>query len=246
MQVAINPLSIDILDVTQKVKVGEERETNIIINPVAVLMPKFYLNPWDMSLQIIPEMMPSLTSSPQVSDVRYRVALWWYVKAMAVPYVVDQLICLLTAIEKLSEIHLIRGPYKTPCHHEIVNCPTCNKPLMHPVRGLSIKTFLIGEGLTEQEANDIWSVRQLIHGKNVFTSERLNHISILTGRLRYVVFRCLKPVLGMAADKPPMLISRDGPTLGSSIGLMGSRKIETLDLEIENALDLAKNGGAKE
>jgi hypothetical protein len=159
------------------------------------------------------------------------------VKSLAVPWVADRFLCLWIALEvlwerdgeKITEPYMVHG-----CGHEIEECPECGKDVSSLVRGSSLRAYLEGPARVGQEdARELWQLRQVVHGKNYFTRERAAKMDGQVGRLRAAVLRLLKEAMGLPDDVAPALIEVGGPVIGPSPWMGGHRPISESDLELD-------------
>lgn len=146
----------------------------------------------------VPVAVPDLRLGRFPSDPATRTSLWWYVKALDAHYGVDKFFCLWTAGEILWTASDVRvtAPYGTPCGHRIEACPECSESISREVRGASLRLFLTERGgLGESDVRDLWKLRQVVHGANVFTAARLEMLGRLTPSLQAAVLLLLKAAL---------------------------------------------------
>jgi len=109
--------------------------------------------------------------------------------------------------------------------------------------GASLRLFLTERGgLGESDVRDLWKLRQVVHGANVFTAARLEMLWRLTPSLQAAVLLLLKAALGDPRDKAPAIIPADGPILGHQISLFGDRVVEDSDVEIVRFLESLNRG----
>jgi hypothetical protein len=94
-----------------------------------------------------------------------------------------------------------------------------------------MKRFLVeGFAVEENVANRIWRARQMLHGAHAFESSFMAELAELSQQLRSVVVAALKQRLGIAAEQPPFA-ARTGLSISPFMGLGGTRKVTTKDLE---------------
>lgn len=235
-QAALPVVALDVIDVTPTLEVGQERDTRLVVNPSAVVTPKFLTGSMDFRWQEFPVPVPTLGPSAE-ADKRLRLALWWYVKSLAVPWVADRFVCLWIALEVLwdRDGEKITEPYRVHgCDHKLESCPECGNEISSLVRGASLRAYLMGPGgVSEDDARELWRLRQVVHGKNYFTRERASEMDGQVGRLRAAVLRLLKDAMGIPADVAPALLETGGPVIGPSPWLVGHREVTEADIELE-------------
>ncbi|MBW3578786.1 MAG: hypothetical protein KY462_13800 [Actinobacteria bacterium] len=235
-QAALPVVGLDVLDVTPTLEVGQERDSHFVANPAALVTPKFLTGSMNFRWQEYPVPVPTLGPTREADD-RLLLALWWYVKALAVPWVADRYLFLWIALEVLWERdgEKITAPYRVQgCDHEIEVCPECGNDVSSLVRGASLRAYLgDAAGVDEQDAREMWRLRQVVHGRNYFTRQRAAQIDAQVTRLRAAVLRLLKDAMGIPADVAPALLEVDGPVIGPSMWGMGRREITEADLALE-------------
>jgi hypothetical protein len=122
-------------------------------------------------------------------DVRTEAALGWHLKAMASPFLADQFMLNWIALEILwrgSGVS-VEAEYVAKCGHAISNCPICSKPTAREVRGASIQKYLTDVcGVDEQEARQMWRLRQIFHGDVAFDSAEMKRLNPTLQILRVV------------------------------------------------------------
>jgi hypothetical protein len=236
VQSSVPILSLDLLDVTPPLRLGDERDFQAWGQAPALLAPKFM--PMDPDFRWNEQVLtqPTLEGLPGTTDEKLRMVLWWYVKALDTPYVVDRFLFLWTAAEILWERSDFRvtGPYTADCGHTIVDCPTCSAPVDRLIRGASIREYLSSVGgLSDKKIKQLWEIRQAVHGRNVFREDRISVVSDLCGWLRSVVFNILRSELHWPDDMGPYLIEQDGPSLRAGMAVGGRHKLSEVDLELD-------------
>jgi hypothetical protein len=240
MQAALHVVACDLIDVSEPLNEGEQRDTRTDASPEASIAPKFKGLPPNFRWQDFPVMIPDLRNGRYPSDARTRMALWWYVKAMDVPYAVDKFVCYWTALEILwlsSDVQ-VTAPYQADCGHNISTCPECGKSIERQVRGASLRRYIVElGGLDENDARDLWKLRQVVHGADVFTSSRMEILGRLVPTLRAVVLSLLKAVLGDPLGQPPAMVALDGPILGHTMALLGHRIVDKDEITIVRFLE---------
>jgi hypothetical protein len=49
--------------------------------------------------------------------------------------------------------------------HEIHECPECGESLVKPVHDPSMKAYLVDRGMSQVDAEAMWKLRQMVHGR---------------------------------------------------------------------------------
>lgn len=250
MQAALHVVAVSLLDVTAPLVLGQERDSRSDANADALIAPKFSVPGPNFAWQEVPIDVPDLRFGRFPAEVPTRMALWWYVKALDAPYAVDKFVCLWTATEILwaaSDVK-VQQRYTAPCGHGIDACPTCGRSVERLVRGESLRTFLtLRAAVSADDTTEMWKLRQVVHGQDVFTSERLEALTRLGGTLRAAVLVLLKQAMGDPLDQPPVLLASGGPILGTLIAMTGHRPLTDDDIYAVNFLadiaDIAESTG---
>lgn len=237
-QAPIPIVGLELLDATPSLEEGQERDLWHQVNVESNVMPKFFAELPGFHWADVPVDTPRLYDSTEVESRKKRMALWWYIKSLAVPWTIDKFMCLWTAVELLSDDMGFRvdTPYKPDCGHEIHSCPECDKSVWRPARGRGIQKFLVEVGgLDESTARELWRLRQLVHGADVFTVEQTRQLLNQATLIRKVVLEQLKEALGFHATHPPLLVPATGPQI-SMMGLGGHRTIRADDVILDQEL----------
>lgn len=131
------------------------------------------------------------------------------------------------------------GPYKTNCGHEIAVCPTpgCGKSVERPLIGDSVKEFLLEKGFSIQETNKLWTIRQIVHGKDLFSLPSLNEASILVNKLQIIIFNYLQSKIKLEELFPSVDLSAV-QSIPQNIMLTGYRNVVGSDIEIAEAFEV--------
>jgi hypothetical protein len=207
MQHLIPVVEAEVLDITEPVNVGEEREAVLFPYPAGPRLTKFqsFFQLGGVMTVEVPTVAPLDTS-----EARSDAALGWHLKAMASPFVAEQFMLNWIALEILwrrSGVS-VEAEYTPSCGHTITNCPTCSKPTTREVRGASIRKYLTDVcGLSDGDARRMWRIRQMFHGDVAFDSDEMNDLPAMIQVLRMVVVSELKNVLGIDAGSPPFAIA---------------------------------------
>jgi hypothetical protein len=217
---------LEIIDVTPPVAVGDER------TEVSFTAPPYdrYIRAVEM-LAIRGRLIGELPEAVDTFDSKTAAVLRWFVKALSTDLLHDQFIFLWVALEILCDACDVRveQPYVGPCQHEIPECPECGRPTTRMVRGATIKAYLQRYGVTMQQANQLWQMRQLMHGAIPFDSKKLQNLGTLVQPLRAVVAAGLKSKLGKANDDPP-IVAAEGFIVHPAMALSGTRQINENDI----------------
>ena len=217
MQAALHVVSLDVLDATPPLRVGEERECLSHVPADTAVSGKFGEMPQTPSWSEYSVHAPDLREGPVPSSPRARMALWWYIKGLDTTCVVDKFIFFWTSLEILwtaSDVK-VETTYVTACGHTVESCPVCGRSVTRVVQGPSMRSFLAEQAEVDSgDAARLWQLRQVVHGKDVFDAEQAE-LSRLTAVLRAAVLRVLKAMLGEPLDQPPLLIWTPGLLLGN-------------------------------
>lgn len=234
MQTALHVAGFDMLDVTEPLAVGENRDVHNYAGAESTIAPKFSGLPPDFTWQEFAVDVPHLAANRLPSTTPDRMALWWYVKGLDVPYAVDKFVCFWTAVEILWDQSNIRvsQPFNPPCGHLLNACPDCGRPVTRVVRGASIKQFLREEGgMSDDAAAEVWKLRQVVHGRNAFSADRLPVLGRMVTELRSALLALLKRRLHIPDGELPAIVRAGGPILGHLFVAIGHRPIDEVDVE---------------
>ena len=241
MQHALHVVSLDLMDVSAPLIDGEYRAVEIHGHADARVAPKFSIPPADFSWSLTFMTAPLLERGPFAEERRVRTALWWYVKSLDAPYLVDKFICLWTALEvlwALSDVS-VSAPYTATCGHQITECPHCGQSVSREVRGASLKQFMTQHGgVSVTQAKKLWQTRQVVHGHDVFSPSGLDELFELVPALRAAVLTMLKGNLGLPLEQPPAFSRADGPSFTTVLILEGDRIVSRDHLDDVTALAL--------
>lgn len=233
MQSALHVVAFSMIDATLPLHLGENRESQSHANADGQLAAKFAPLAMNFAWQEVPVPIPDLRAGRFPTDQKTRMTLWWYVKSLDTPYAIDKFVCLWTAVEILwaDSGSTTRTPYVAPCGHTIDSCPECGTSLARAARGQSIQRFLREQGsLTGEVAARMWRLRQLLHGKDVFTTHEVQTVGELAVTLRASVLSLLKAKLDDPADQPPMMFPAGGPVMGLFLAASGIRALDDDDV----------------
>jgi hypothetical protein len=233
-QQALLPLSLELLDVSPPLSLNDQRDNLNIGNPETMLLYKFFQFP---SLQIPTDYLPILGNVDVIENKSDQIALWWYIKSLSTPFLIERLSFFTTIIDIISKPHKV-GPYKTNCGHEIAVCPTpgCGKSIERPLVGDSVKEFLMANGFSNEEANKLWKIRQIVHGKDLFSFPSLDEASVLVNKLQIIIFNYLTSKIKVENFFPTVDINAVLP-MPHNIMLTGYRNIVESDMEIAGAFE---------
>ncbi len=229
LQSAIRVMQLEAIDITPPISEGMERDYSTFPPPLGYPSPK--------SLSAFPPAVntnyyPDLSFCAKSCSPHGRSALRWYVKAIASPLVIDKFIFLWIALEILRSASKvsIKSPYIAMCGHEIPTCPVCGQPTLKEEMGKSIKMFLIDNlGIEESDADELWRLRQLLHGSNDLSFDDVEKLIGMDVILHEAVNNALKYELGFPQDAPPFISSKEGLML-SHFALGGKRQLNSIDL----------------
>jgi hypothetical protein len=188
---------IDALDTTPPVELGEERSWSAFTTtPVDIHMTR-----------------------------EEAAALRWFVKALATDALHDQFIFLWIALEIMCDASGVKvtEPYKCRHGHVIARCPTCDATTEQLVRGQTLRAYLEAHGASQQQAKDLWALRQLMHGVIPFDSARLESLGALVQALRSIVGGELKARFGLGVDRLP-IYAAEGLSIHPAMGMSGTTK----------------------
>ena len=216
----------EVVDITEPVAIGDERETVIFSDS------RFDRYARQMEMQAIQGLaLGRLPDLGTISDSKVAAALRWFVKSLETLLLHDQFIFLWIALEILSDRSGIRveEPYRGPCQHDIPNCPECGRPTSQMVRGATLRTFLEGLGVSVDDASALWRMRQLMHGAIPFDSKKLEALPALLQVLRAAVAAALKASLGWEQGAAPF-VAASGLSIHPAVGVGGTRAINDDDV----------------
>lgn len=232
MQTALHVVSLEIIDVTPPVRPGDERAWQAYAPADTAVSPKFGQMPPVMDWREVRADTPTLGGGPLPEDSKERMALWWYIKGLDASYAVDRYVCFWTSLEilwSLSDV-TVDAAYIAPCGHVVESCPECGRSLSRTVLGASMRSFLTERaGVEASDASQLWNLRQVVHGKNVFDPQQLD-LGRLTSVLRAAVLQLLKAASGPPQYDPPLLVKVGGLTMGNPVVLSGSRLLNDRDV----------------
>lgn len=230
MQQALIINNLEVLDITIPISVEEDRET--VMYPNGYMDPKFQ-NSTALGNQEL--LTPKIKAKYQIDHKEDKAAMRWYIKGLAAAFEVDKFIFYWIVVEILrTKTKGVEEPYNTKCKHQITHCPDCGEEISKFVLGPSIKKFLMEEcELTEKEAQDLWRMRQILHGENDLSIDASHKLPELTQLIRYAAFVSIKKFLnredtGLNINRNVMIIN--------NLGLSGKRKITEEELKRFNAL----------
>lgn len=217
----VSAYHLELLDLTEPVAEGEERET--------ILFPN-YVAPKDLETSFLGG-VPQLTGSVDYSSLTdaSKAALRWYAAGLRSLPDAQRFMAFWIALEIIAKGRsaAVHKPYKAPCGHEIPECPKCHKPTSRAVGGEQMKAFMQGEcGLLADEAGRLWRMRQLMHGANRLTPDALKELPQALSDLWRALLRALALTFDFAwtGDWHP------GVGVGN-MWMRGRRKVTAFDLD---------------
>lgn len=225
MGVALYAGQVMVTDITPPIAVGDQRRA------VAWSEPTFD-TPRSVEMGAIRgELLGSLPESLDLRESKTAAVLRWFVKSLGTDLLHDRFIFLWIALEILCDASDIKveAPYVGPCQHRIESCPECGRETTRLVRGATLKKYLTDCGVSEVQAAELWSMRQLMHGAIPFDSKKLLNLGVLVQPLRAVVAANLKERLGISPDAFPQ-VGMSGPALHPAMGMVGH--FEVIDEDI--------------
>ena len=222
MGAALALAQTEVLEITPPLVEGEEREVMIFgASP-------FDKNARSIDMQSIQGLLKGrLPESPVLPNSQAAAALRWFVKSLETVVLHDQFIFLWIGLEILCDESDARvdEPYAGPCGHEIRECPECGRPTTKMVRGATVRQFLQGLQVSDEDANALWRMRQLMHGAIPFDSTKLERLPSLVQVLRAASAAALKADLGWDTAAPP-IVAAGGLSIHPAIAVGGTRAIE--------------------
>lgn len=163
--VAVYDLSL--IDVTPPIVAGATRNT---MNIGGYHLPKHRPSTFNIRNQSIGE--PNFAEMPEPVSA----ALRWYSAASISQPDAQRYVALWIALEILArhKVAVTKAPYVAPCNHTIANCPECGATTEKSVEGKRMKSYLCDNlGTAETDADMLWKVRQLVHGRYRFRPRTL-------------------------------------------------------------------------
>jgi hypothetical protein len=216
---------VDMIDITPPIAADEERSS------ISYSAPPFdrYIRSVELGA-ITGRVIGELPATVDFLDSKTAAVLRWFVKALGTNLLHDQFIFLWIALEILRDASDVRveEPYTGPCQHQIPACPDCGRPTTRMVRGATIKKFLQSYGVPEQQAKELWAMRQLMHGSIPFDSKKLENLGGLVQPLRAAVAAGLKSKLGKTDDDPPT-VAAEGLMVHPALGFGGTQRVTAHD-----------------
>lgn len=235
LQSPIHTLQVHALDVSAPLQTGTDRECLVDPGVNERVAGLFFRGQADFQWQAEVVHQADLGIPPPL-DSKPRLALWWYLKSLYTPYIVDQFLFLWTSFEVFSPLPgaTEEGPIVPRCGHVLEACPECGVSTSRLVMGPSHQASLVQLGVRPEDAKSLWRIRQVVHGANRFkTLEDVHHIGSLVQILRAAVLNLLKGELKIPAWEGPIIQRVDGPVT-STPWVMGSQQITTDDIELES------------
>jgi hypothetical protein len=189
---------LSLVDVTLPAGVGDVRNTMII---AGYNLPKHRRSNFKLQDQHIGE--------PNFFEMHepVRAALRWHSAASINQPDAQRFVALWIALEILArhKVAVTSAPYVAPCGHTIATCPECERSTEKSVEGKRMKSFLIDHlGATKADADMLWDVRQLVHGRHRFRPKDIEKMPRATGLLWTIVRRALGTELGLTYEGDPV------------------------------------------
>lgn len=231
LQLPIPIHQLEVIDVTEPVAVGDERECLIFPPPVGYAHPKFQLTTFleDSETEIVPELRVDFSEL----DSRANAVIRWYHKVLAAQSESDKFIFLMICLEILCSDYVdkVKAPFKGPCGHEMTNCPTCNGSLERTVNGPTLKKYLVEElGMEAKTAEEAWAIRQMVHGANDLSQKKLSELPRVARALKASVVRGIAERLWGDQTRGP-IIGVNGAGILLQVHLVAFRQIKESDLD---------------
>lgn len=230
LQIPVPIYQLEIIDITGHPRPGDEREYLLFPYPIGYKHSKFgetaYLNTTST------EKRPELRVDFSTLTDRDRAVMRWYHKAIASTSETDRFLFLMICLEILVEEYAdqVKAPYKTKCGHDIYNCPECGESIELVVNGATLRKFLIEKfGMDEKTARDMWRLRQMVHGANDLSGEKMKKVPEVCRAQKCCVALGVKQKLGIPVECPPFF-GVDGPSVSTQVTLIGRRVIGESDL----------------
>lgn len=229
LQCPLKVCELEILDVTEPVAIGDDRD--MLIYPLPNGYDQYKLSRSVAMGNVTTVTLPALRDSYESLPRRTQDALDWYIKALHAQFDVDKYIFYWIAFEVLSkaEAESVEEPTRLRCGHTLANCLECGKSTSQFRQAATAIKFIESFGVDTPVAKRLWGMRQLVHGAKSFLPEKLKELGELTQVLRYVTASALKKSLGIDQDGYPV-VGAGAPSVGVPVGLGGRRPISVRDL----------------
>ncbi|AKS35915.1 hypothetical protein AFA91_32890 [Mycolicibacterium goodii] len=210
---------VEMVDISPPVSVGDERTAHRFSSPPfdRYMRSQEMLSIEGRQLGVLPESIDL--------DSKTSAALRWFVKALGTDVLHDQFIFLWIALEILCGMTpsiSVEQTYRARCGHEIPECPECGKSTAKKVEGSTKKAFLQSYGVPTDKTDELWRMRQMMHGAISFDSKRVEGLSHLVPPLRAVVATDLKKRL---SSDWPLVALQAGYIMHPAIAFGGSRPV---------------------
>ena len=220
---------VEVIDVTDPVEVGEERDI-IAANSYPRIQKDTeldFVEMWHTSINT------KITNEELDDDIVS--ALRWFSKGISTKIVVDQFTSFWIALEILTrpskpterEIVRCRG-----CGREVDPCPECGFiPKFRPDTRTRIEKYVVDKLEVDRKVlGEVWDLRQLFHGDNTLKSEDLHGIIDATAHVKKWVIANLKMRLGLTEQDEPRLMM-EAPLQIGGMFVKGTRKLHDADIE---------------
>lgn len=228
-QESVEIVVLEALDVSQPLKVGDERRCLQFPHPIGFPSAKHIFS--DPIQNLVTSPSPSLRPQEDYAP-RTRAALRWYCKGLSARYDSDRFVFYWIAVEILAmnSASKISEPYMAPCKHSIPECPICGKETAKPVFGKSVQQYLIKVvGLSDTDAKDLWAMRQMVHGANHLTSKSTARLPHMAHIARYSAITALRVELGIPQGRLPTY-AYDAWLKAGHFALDGTRMLKAEDI----------------
>lgn len=229
LQTPIPVTYVEVIDYTEPLKVGEERDWSFANSFPRVQKDSgfTFMAKWMMSIN------PKLMRKKLDADIE--AALRWFSKGISSHPIVDQFASFWIALEILTSPSKPRKKvfFQCPkCGYEIESCPKCSYSTLHfPGTKERIESFITKDlGMDTTVFERLWNTRMIFHGRNKLTPEEVNRIPDVTWELRMILVRYLKKKLGLDQKDKPYLVTLNASIMDKII-LSDHRKLTELDIE---------------
>lgn len=229
IQESLTIVSVDMIDMSPSYSLGENREYIMITDPKSIYQPYKFSNVNQLNFS---NYVPSLANYTPITDRKWKVIIWWYLKSLSSNNLVDRISSIFIVLDNISKPHKI-GAYKSPCGHLIEDCPECRSKTNRVLIGESIKEFLLNRGLNEHEYRELWALRQIVHGKDIFSHHEMFSHSAVINKLIGLVYDEIRNKIGHSS----IPIKAPSFSISPSMVPSGVREINQYDVRIYNLIN---------